>query len=238
MRMTFQTISREHLEEDDKKLEELHQAAVQGQLRQKRTRGIGIDDSEDESDADDNERARRAMKRARKSDRTDIKGLGLYFHYLRVLFTKAIFAEANKETRAFADTYNQCLRDDDDDFFSFLEKRHDIDDILASHTDGGDEVDSDENGEIPAESVDVLQIHKTIQERAKEGVRMLVCFATLILTFWYQSLEENQIDLDDVSWLDQDEDMEDVPRVKNVNTRQGRTSRPEISDLETVGYQQ
>lgn len=66
---------REHIEEDDKKLEELHQAAVQGQLRRKRNRGVGIDDGDD-SDEDDNERARRAMKRARKSDRTDIKGLG------------------------------------------------------------------------------------------------------------------------------------------------------------------
>jgi len=28
--------------------------------------------------------------------------------------------------------------------------------------------------------------------------------------------------------------MEDVPRVKNVNTRQARKSRPEISDLETI----
>lgn len=56
---------------------------MQGQLRQKRNRGIGIDDSDDDSDADDNESARRAMKRARKSDRTDIKGLGRYFHLSR-----------------------------------------------------------------------------------------------------------------------------------------------------------
>jgi len=56
---------------------------VQGQLRQKRNRGVGVDDSDDDSDADDNERARRAMKRARKSDRTDIKGLGWYSHLLQ-----------------------------------------------------------------------------------------------------------------------------------------------------------
>ena len=56
---------------------------MQGQLRQKRNRGVGIDDSDDDSDMDDNEKARRAMKRARKSDRTDIKGLGWYFRSWR-----------------------------------------------------------------------------------------------------------------------------------------------------------
>lgn len=29
--------------------------------------------------------------------------------------------------------------------------------------------------------------------------------------------------------------MEDVPRVRSVNTRQGRKSRPDISDFEAVG---
>lgn len=71
-------MDREHLEDDDKRLEELHKAAVQGELRKKRNRGVGIDDSDEESDVEDNERARRAMKKARKSDRNDIKGLGSY----------------------------------------------------------------------------------------------------------------------------------------------------------------
>jgi len=59
-------------------LEELHQAAVQGELRKKRNRGVGVDDSDEDSDVENNERAMRAMKKARKSDRTDIKGLGSY----------------------------------------------------------------------------------------------------------------------------------------------------------------
>jgi len=69
---------------DDKQNEELHQAAVQGQFRKRRKHGVGIDDSDEESDADDNERARRAMKRARTSDRTDIKGLGSRLSYYEI----------------------------------------------------------------------------------------------------------------------------------------------------------
>jgi hypothetical protein len=42
-------------------------------------------------------------------------------------------------------------------------------------------------------------------------------------------------DPNDLSWLDEDDDMADVPRVKRVNTRQGLNLRPDISDLETVG---
>jgi hypothetical protein len=51
-----------------------------------------------------------------------------------------------------------------------------------------------------------------------------------------QRLDEVAIDPQDISWLEQDENMEDAPRVKNVNTRQVRKSRPDISDLEPVGY--
>jgi len=50
-------------------------------LRKRRKHGVGVEDSDEESDADDNERARRAMKRARKSYRTDIKGLGSCISY-------------------------------------------------------------------------------------------------------------------------------------------------------------
>jgi mediator of replication checkpoint protein 1 len=162
----------------------LHQAAVQGQLRQKRNRGVGIDDSDDDSDVDDNERARRAMKRARRSERTDIKGLGRYFHLLEVLniIHQHMFLESNKETRAFADSYNQSLRDDDEDF-TFLDKECDVGDVLAVQTDDGDDNDDGENEETPVESVDVSEVHKAIQERAREGVRALTCLVPLALTF-------------------------------------------------------
>lgn len=69
--------AREQEEQQDKKDQELHEAAISGRLRLKRNRGVGIDDSDEESDDDDNERARRAMKKLRSSDRGDIKDLGL-----------------------------------------------------------------------------------------------------------------------------------------------------------------
>jgi mediator of replication checkpoint protein 1 len=67
---------REQEEEHDQNLEKLHIAAIQGELRRKRTRGVGVDDSDDDSEDDGNARARRAMKKLRTSDRGDIKHLG------------------------------------------------------------------------------------------------------------------------------------------------------------------
>lgn len=80
------------------------------------------------------------------------------------------------ETRAFADSYNQCLRDDDEDDFAFLEKQHDIGDVVGGYTDSQDD---DENKENPVASVDSLEVRKALQERAREGVRMLRCCDTL-----------------------------------------------------------
>ena len=57
-------------------------AAVQGELRLKRNRGVGVDDSDEESDNEDNEKARRAMKRLRTTDRGDIKELGAFRYSL------------------------------------------------------------------------------------------------------------------------------------------------------------
>ena len=56
-----------------------------------------------------------------------------------------------------------------------------------------------------------------------------------LTSFAIQRLDEAAIDPEDISWLEHDENMEDVPRVKNVNTRQVRTSR-DILDLETVSW--
>ena len=70
--------NREQEDEQDKEVEKLHLAAVQGELRLKRNRGVGVDDSDEESDNEDNERARRAMKKLRTTDRGDIKELGTF----------------------------------------------------------------------------------------------------------------------------------------------------------------
>ena len=71
--------NREQEDEQDKEVERLHLAAIQGELRLKRNRGVGVDDSDEESDNEENERARRAMKRLRTTDRDDIKDLGAWY---------------------------------------------------------------------------------------------------------------------------------------------------------------
>lgn len=75
-------LPREQEQEQDKKDQELHEAAVAGLLRKKRTRGVGVDDSDEESDDEGNERARRAMKKLRTTDRGDIQALGLFLFLL------------------------------------------------------------------------------------------------------------------------------------------------------------
>ena len=76
--------NREQEDEQDKEVEKLHLAAIQGELRLKRNRGVGVDDSDEESDNEDNERTRRAMKRLRTTDRGDIKELGACCLFLHI----------------------------------------------------------------------------------------------------------------------------------------------------------
>lgn len=70
--------NREQEDEQDKEIEKLHQAAIQGELRRKkRHRGVGMNDSDDDSDEDEkNRRIRRQMNKRRKIDRANIKALG------------------------------------------------------------------------------------------------------------------------------------------------------------------
>ncbi|OJA13418.1 hypothetical protein AZE42_05784 [Rhizopogon vesiculosus] len=85
---------REHEEEDDKKVEKLHQDAIQGKLRVKRRdRGIGFDDDSDNDEEDEhNRRIRRGMNKKRKID------------------------GRNEETKAFYEAYQRDLIDDDVEF--------------------------------------------------------------------------------------------------------------------------
>lgn len=69
---------REQADQDDREIEKLHQAAVQGDLRKKkRNHGVGMDDSDDNSDDDEkNRRIRRGMHKKPRVDRNNIKDLG------------------------------------------------------------------------------------------------------------------------------------------------------------------
>jgi hypothetical protein len=74
-------------------------AAVQGELRLKRNRGVGVDDSDEESDNEDNEKARRAMKRLRTTDRGDIKELGAFCYSLYISMLNMVM-QRPMQTRA------------------------------------------------------------------------------------------------------------------------------------------
>ncbi|KAF8631123.1 hypothetical protein AX15_002470 [Amanita polypyramis BW_CC] len=90
---------KEDMEREDQELENLHQAAAQGELRRKRrNRGIGLDDSDEESDEDERVRKiRRKMNKSQRIDRGDIRALA-----------------KNEETLPFYKTYEHGILDDDD----------------------------------------------------------------------------------------------------------------------------
>lgn len=92
---------REHEDEDDKKLEKLHQDAIDGKFRMKRrNRGIGFEeDSDDDEEDENNRRIRRGMNKKRKIDGDTLEDLG-----------------RNQETKAFYDAYQHELIDDDLEF--------------------------------------------------------------------------------------------------------------------------
>ncbi|PPR03845.1 hypothetical protein CVT26_000843 [Gymnopilus dilepis] len=192
---------REQLEVQDQEDEKFHQGVIQGELRKKRRKGVGIDDSDEESDDDQNARARRAMKKARK----DIEKLG-----------------ADASTRAFAETYNLTIQDDDDDF-AYLHQEVRPGDLLADRmpVDGEDEDYDEEDGRESGEvqrTITYDEIRESIRQRREEGI------------------DEVDMDPTDVSWIEQEYE-EDLPRVKTVSTTKARprVQDPEQMDLAGMG---
>ncbi|EJD53936.1 hypothetical protein AURDEDRAFT_148715, partial [Auricularia subglabra TFB-10046 SS5] len=85
----------EHLKEDDEALEQLHQKAIQGQLRKKR-RGDGLTMSDDDSDDEGRIKRPRPVKHARNIENDSLPELAKH-----------------PETKAFFDTYQKATVDDD-----------------------------------------------------------------------------------------------------------------------------
>lgn len=77
-------------------------------------------------------------------------------------------AEANADTRAFADTYNQSLKDDDQEF-AYLEKESQ----LEAHTDVGYQSQEEE----PQEYISPDEMRRLVRERAKDEVRLLSLYS-------------------------------------------------------------
>ena len=68
---------REHEEEDDQRLQKLHQEAIEGKFRMKRRdRGVGFEDESDEDDDDDARRIRERIRKKRKIEGDSLEALG------------------------------------------------------------------------------------------------------------------------------------------------------------------
>ncbi|KAG9317178.1 hypothetical protein JVU11DRAFT_1371 [Chiua virens] len=132
---------REHEEQDDERLQKLHQDAIEGKLRMKR-RGLGVDleDNSDE-DEDDDHRIRQRIYKKRKIEGDTLEALG-----------------QNEETRAFYNTYHQDLIDEDDDFAHLRE------DIIMPVDDGTIRTEEPEQ-----ETVSVDEIRQRVRDLAQNN---------------------------------------------------------------------
>jgi mediator of replication checkpoint protein 1 len=70
---------REHLEEEDEKLQKLHQDAIEGKYRTKRRdRGVGFDESDSEGEDDTNRRIRQKIAKKRRINDDTLDALGKF----------------------------------------------------------------------------------------------------------------------------------------------------------------
>ncbi|KAI9063152.1 hypothetical protein FKP32DRAFT_1758266 [Trametes sanguinea] len=112
---------REHQEEDDKALEKVHLAAVQGELRaRRRNRGLDLNDSDSESD-DGHAVRPKAKKRRLKNDSIDALA-------------------KNEETRAFAMEYSSIIEEDEDEMIHLKEEQMVIDEPEEANEEEEDQV--------------------------------------------------------------------------------------------------
>lgn len=158
---------REQEEQDDREIEKLHQAAIQGELRKKkRHHGVGMNDSDDDSDEDDeNRRIRRGMHKRQKIDRDNIKELGLcrVKVFLHIHLYSFVLGE-HEETKSFFNVYEHSLLDNDNADFGYLQESQDV--IMASH-------ESEEEDE-PREFVTREELQRRVREVAQEEVCLLI----------------------------------------------------------------
>ncbi|KAF8558978.1 hypothetical protein OG21DRAFT_1480851 [Imleria badia] len=136
---------REHEEEDDERLQKLHQDAVEGKFRMKRSRdrGVGFEDESDEDDDDDARRIRQRIHKKRKIEGDSLEALG-----------------QNEETRAFYNTYHQDLINEDDEF-GYL--REDV--VMPADDDSAPGAEPEEQ-----ETVSANEIRQRVREMAQNSL--------------------------------------------------------------------
>ena len=81
-------------------------------------------------------------------------------------------SEANADTRAFADTYNQSLKDDDQEF-AYLEKEFQLETPISV----GYRSHEDNKEEEPQEYISPDDMRRLVRERATDGVRLISLYS-------------------------------------------------------------
>ncbi|EEB98804.1 hypothetical protein MPER_01625, partial [Moniliophthora perniciosa FA553] len=168
-------------------------AAAQGELRKKRTHGVGVDDSDDEEDDEERSRkVRRRMDRGARIDRQDIKELG-----------------DHPETLAFYNSYTKGIKDEDNDL-AYLQQQS-VPDFMTDipQKQEGDEDDDDENESGPGQ-VNRSEVIAQLRHLAEENT-MEVGGAPGRKSFWinpFLEQDEPAFDPHDVSWADSDNELD------------------------------
>lgn len=165
----------------DKKIEEEAQAIIDGRRRTRRkNRDLMGEGSDDESDDEENEERRRRMARRMKK-RDDVEKLGLWFYWVHPLSNLVLITfppENNPLTKAFADTYQSTVVDDDQEFAHLAaDDTQGILDQLSGRRGEDDEYDDDEEEEIPEyeeetqpRAMDPFEVRQKVRElRQKRG---------------------------------------------------------------------
>lgn len=86
-----------------------------------------------------------------------------------------MLAEENEATRAFAESYNQTLKDDDTEFL-YLEQETTFEDISKDKMEMDDNQDSEDDEEEENEEPETIshdEIIRQIRQNKEEGVRSI-----------------------------------------------------------------
>ncbi|EIW82499.1 hypothetical protein CONPUDRAFT_153372 [Coniophora puteana RWD-64-598 SS2] len=171
---------REHVDEDDRALEKLHRDAAEGKLRMKRRdRGVGFEDESDDGEDEELSRnIRRGMYKKRKIDGDDLEALG-----------------QNQETRAFYDTYQQDLMEDENEFAHL----HQDD---AAMMDAEDEDDQGMEAEVSVDEVRRQLRQVAAESREQEDLETLNPY--------------------DTSWVDRGQDEDEDINIKILSSKGDR----------------
>lgn len=171
---------REHVDEDDRSLEKLHRDAAEGKLRMKRRdRGVGFEDESDDGEDEELSRnIRRGMYKKRKIDGDDLEALG-----------------QNQETRAFYETYQQNLMEDENEFAHL----HQDD---AAMMDAEDEDDQGMEAEVSVDEVRRQLRQVAAESREQEDLETLNPY--------------------DTSWVDRGQDEDEDINIKVLSSKGDR----------------